>query len=246
MPIFNFIKKQIKKSLILLFVSFVLFQTAKWFFPENKISQKYIEVYSKFLSSSSKILKQNIPGLEDYFSKQSKDEKISAFDKLVDWKWDILDDMWNVFQVMNKYVMIQQWIMVMKNPEMAKEFATAWVWDVMNSIAAMKNYKKMEAEIYWDAWIENDQNYLSFQEIIEYQKIIKQINKWTKTKDNLINFINNLPKKDNKDFENLRKNLKWELLKVWNDKVKKEWWNLEKTFEKTFDEITDEDILIAE
>lgn len=237
MPVINFLKKQFKKVLVLLFLSFMLYQWAKWYFPENWIAQKYIEQYEKFLAVSEKILKEKVPGLENYFAESEKEKQKKAYDELVNWEWNVLDRMWSAFQAMDKYVMVQQWLMVLRDPSLAKEFSTAGVWDVMKSIDAMKNYKEMEAEVYWDAWISDDESYMTFQEIIQYWKLVEQINKWEKTEDDLLYFLDNLSKKTEET-----EDLKNSLMKIWQEKIKEKWWNLE----EVFDEVMDENFLIAE
>lgn len=237
MPIFNLLKKFFKKILIGLFLSFIIYQWAKWFFPENEIAQKYIQQYEKFLAFSEEVLKEKIPGLENYFAESEKEKQQKALDNLMNWEWNILDRMWWAFEAMDKYVMIQQWILVLKNPELAKDFSTAWVWDVMKSIEAMKNYKEMEAEIYEDAWISDDESYMTFQEIIQYWKLIEKINNWEKTEQDLIDFLWNLSKKSQET-----EDLKNSLLKISEEKKSENWWDLE----KTFDETMNENFLIAE
>jgi len=237
MPIINLIKKFFKKILIGLFLSFMLYHWAKWYFPENKIAQKYVEFYENFLAVSENILKEKIPGLSTYLADSEEEKKEKAYDKLVNWEWNVLDKMWLAFKAMDKYIMIQQWLLILKDPSLAKEFSTAWVWDVMKSIDAMKNYKKMESEIYEDAWISDDQSYMSFQEIIQYWKLVDQINKWEKTEEDLVKFLANLSKKT-KETEDLKNSL----MKVANEKIEEKWWDLE----KTFDETMSEDFLIAE
>ena len=237
MPILNLIKKFFKKILIWLFLSFIIYQWAKWFFPENEIAQKYIEKYEQFLTFSEEILKEKIPGLESYFANSEKEKQQKALDNLMNWEWNILDRMWRAFEAMDKYVMVQQWLMILKNPELAKEFSTAWVWDVMKSIDAMKNYKKMESEIYEDAWISENEEYMTFQEIIQYWKLVDQINKWEKTENDLINFLWNLSKKSQET-----EDLKNSLLKISEEKISENLRDLEKVFEETMNE----NFLIAE
>lgn len=237
MPIINIIKKFFKRILIGLFLSFMLYHWAKWYFPENWFAKKYIKFYENFLAVSEDVLKEKVPGLSNYFAKSEKENQKKALDNLMNWDWNILDRMWWVFQAMDKYVMIQQWLLVMKDPSLAKEFSTAWMWDVMKSIDAMKNYKKMESEVYKDAWMSDDQSYMTFQEIIQYWKLVDQINKWKKTEQDLVYFLAHLSKKT-KQTEDLKNSL----MKIANEKIKENWWDLKKTFDKTMDKITNQDV----
>jgi molecular chaperone GrpE (heat shock protein) len=157
----------------------------------------------------------------------------------------MLDKAWKAFEAMDKYVMVQQWLLIMKNPELAKEFSTAWVWDIKRSLDAIKNYKEMQAEVFEDAWMSNDQSYMTFQEIQQYSLLVDKINKWEKTEEDLIEFLNNLKSKT-KETEKLKKELEKDLLKVAEEKIEKSWWDLEEVFDETMDEILDEDFLIAE
>ena len=83
MPIFNFLKKQFKRILILLFFSFMIFHWAKAYFPENEIAKKYVEQYVKILWFSENFLKEKIPGLENYLLESEKAKQEKAYDELV-------------------------------------------------------------------------------------------------------------------------------------------------------------------
>ena len=235
MPIINLIKKFFKKFLAALFLSFILYQWAKGYFPENWLAKAYIEKYENFLSFSSEVLANNIPGLENYLSDSQKDKQKKAFDNLANWEWDILDRMGWAFEAMDKYVMVQKWILVMQNPDLAKEFSTTWVWDIQKSIKAMQDYKKMQEDVFEDAWIWNDQSYMTFQEIMQYWNLIDQINKWEKTQKDLLIFLENLPSKS-KEFDEMKSDLRNDLLKIWEGKIKEDWWVLEDSFDKTMNE----------
>lgn len=215
MPIFNFLKKQFKKIIILLFLSFIVFHWAKAYFPENKIAQKYVEQYENFLNFSENILEEVIPGLDWYFSSESDHKK--AYDVLIEWDDELLDKVWATFQMMEKYVNVQKAILILKNPSLVEEFKTAWVSGVLKSIDAMKNYKKMQEEVFQDAWIDNGESFMTFEEIIEYSKIIESINNWTKIEKDLISFLDSIPDRWNNELKNLTSNLKNQLIKVWAD-----------------------------
>jgi len=249
MPFLNLLRKFFTKILIWLFLSFILYQWAKWFFPENEMAKKYIAQYEQFLSFSWNLISDKIPWIWDYLKNSEKQKQQNAYDELVNWEWDILDKMWNAFSAMDKYVMIQKWILIMQNPDLAKEFSTTWAWDIMKSVEAMKNYRKMQDEVYWEMWISDDESYMNFQEIQQYWKIIEWINKWEKTEQDLIYFLENLSKKS-KETEILTKNLKQNLIKIWKYEIKKNWWNLEKTFEnvinENFSDKINEDFINAE
>ena len=157
---------------------------------------------------------QKTPVLRDYFITD-----IVQIDNVCKWNEkckDSLDQVEKLLLAMDKYIAVQKFFLVLKDPSSTKELVALEQDDIKKAINSIREYKRIEKELYDEMNIDIKELKLSsVKSIREYSEVIDQINKNEEL--DLEPYYEFLNKENNSEVDYIK--IKNELIELFNKNI---------------------------